>query len=331
MSTTTPVQLTRARPARGRRALAGALGALVLVPLVACGQDGSSASASAAASSSDSASAKAASSASSSSSATRSYLDAFKGLESKFDARLGVYAVDTGTGEEVAYNDGERFAYASTFKALAAGAVLREHAPDGMDQVVRYSEKDLVSNSPVTEKHVATGMTLAELCDAAVRFSDNTAANLMFDHIGGPKGLNTVLKELGDDVTRMERREPGLNDWVPGQKRDTSTPRALAEDLRAFVLGDALGAAERARLTHWLRTNTTGDELIRAGVPQGWVVGDKTGAGGTYGTRNDIAVVWPSAGAPVVMAILTNRTEKDAEYDNKLIAEAASVIADTLS
>ncbi|MEV7425386.1 class A beta-lactamase [Streptomyces sp. NBC_01429] len=310
--------------ARARRALIGAFGMLVLVPLTACGQDGVAGDASAATPS-------ARATASATATVTQPYADAFKGLESKFDARLGVYAVDTGTGEEVAYNDGERFAFASTFKALAAGAVLRKHAPDGMEKVVTYSESDLVSNSPVTEKHVATGMTLRELCDAAVRFSDNTAANLMLDHIGGPKGLNAVLKKLGDDVTRMERREPGLNEWVPGQTRDTSTPKALAADLRAFVLGDALGAGERAQLTKWLRTNTTGDELIRAGMPKDWVVGDKTGAGGTYGTRNDIAVVWPSDGAPLVMAILSNRTEKDAEYDNKLIAEAASVVADTLS
>ncbi|MFJ1647371.1 class A beta-lactamase [Streptomyces sp. NPDC088258] len=321
-----PVQYTRAR-----RALFGALGALVLVPLAACGQDGSGSAAVSGAGSGAVSSAPLSARTTTTQTATQPYADAFKGLESKFDARLGVYAIDTATGEEVAYNDGERFAYASTFKALQAGAVLRKHGTGGLDKVVRYAESDLVANSPVTEKHVATGMNLRELCDAAVRFSDNTAANLLFDQIGGPKGLNAVLKKMGDDVTRMERREPELNDWTPGDTRDTSTPKALAADLRAFVLGDALGAGERAQLTKWLRTNTTGDELIRAGMPEGWVVGDKTGAGGTYGTRNDIAVVWPTDGAPLVMAILSNRTEKDAEYDNKLIAEAAAVVADTLS
>ncbi|GAU64859.1 beta-lactamase [Streptomyces sp. NBRC 110611] len=255
----------------------------------------------------------------------------FKKLERKFDARLGVYAIDTGTGREVAYNDGERFGHHSTFKAFAAGAVLRKHSLGGMDKVIKYSSDDLVDNSPITEKHVATGMTLRELCDAAVRYSDNTAANLLFADLGGPKALNAVLKELGDDVTRMARIEPELSNWVPGEKRDTSTPRALAEDLRAFVLGDALGKAEREQLTQWLRTNTTGAELIKAGVPKNWVVGDKTGAGSFYGARNDIAVVWPPDGAPIVMAILTNRTTKDAVFDNKLIAEAASVVVDRLS
>ncbi|MFH8569309.1 class A beta-lactamase [Streptomyces sp. NPDC017993] len=303
---------------RARRAFIGALVTLALVPLAACGEGGSPAS-------------------SSPSAATKPRADAkpsareFKELERKFDARLGVYAVDTATGREVAYNDGERFAYASTFKALAAGAVLRKYSLNGMDRVIKYSKDDLVANSPVTEKHVGTGLSLGELCDAAVRFSDNTAANLLFDQLGRPKGLDAELEKIGDHVTRMERPEPQLNEWAPGSTRDTSTPRALVKDLRAYAVGDVLRKGERAQLTKWLKTNTTGAELIRAGVPKGWVVGDKTGMGGTYGTRNDIAVVWPPGAAPIVMAILTNRSKEDGDYDNKLIAEAASVVADAMS
>ncbi|MFF9912458.1 class A beta-lactamase [Streptomyces sp. NPDC013457] len=255
----------------------------------------------------------------------------FRALERNYGARLGVYALDTGSGREVAYNDSARFPYASTFKALAAGAVLRENPGDGMKRVVTYSRDDLVAHSPVTERHVATGMTLAELCDAAVRYSDNTAANLLFDRIGGPGGLQATLAELGDGVTRMERREPELNEWAPGATRDTSTPRALAGSLRAFVLGDALRPDGRAALTTWLRTNTTGAELIRAGVPEDWTVGDKTGAGGTYGTRNDIAVLWPPGRAPIVLAVLSNRLTADASYDDRLIAEAAAAATEALS
>lgn len=140
-----------------------------------------------------------------------------------------------------------------------------------------------------------------------------------------------MLAGIGDDVTRMEHGEPQLNQWSPGALSDTSTPRALAGDLRAFVLGGVLEKGERAQLTKWLRTNATGDELIRAGMPKNWVIGDKTGSGGTYGTRNDIAVVWPPDKAPIVVAILSNRSEPDADYDNELIAQAASVVADTLS
>ncbi|MBP2401505.1 Beta-lactamase precursor [Streptomyces netropsis] len=304
---------------RARRAVVGALAALALVPLTACGQGGSPASSSPSAATTRP------------STATKPFAGEFKELERKFDARLGVYAIDTATGREVAYNDGERFAHASTFKALAAGAVLRKYSLSGMDRVVTYSKDDLVDYSPVTEKHVETGMSLDELCDAAVRFSDNTAGNLLLDALGGPKALDAALEEMGDHETRMERREPELNRWAPGGTQDTSTPRALAKDLRAYVLGDALGKSEKARLTKLLRTNTTGNELIRAGVPKGWVVGDKTGAGQGYGTRNDIAVVWPPDAAPIVMAIMSNRNKKDAPYDNKLIAEAASVVTGTLS
>ncbi|MFD7530105.1 class A beta-lactamase [Streptomyces sp. NPDC059849] len=314
-----------------RRALLGALAALALVPIAAC--DGTDtrpgSSASPAASSPHAGSTGPATSAKPFD--RERFARQFKDLERKYDARLGVYAIDTGTGREVTHNDGERFAHASTFKALAAGAVLRKYSLGGMDEVIKYSKEDLVSDSPVSEKHVGTGMSLSALCDAAVRFSDNTAANLLLDRLGGPRGLDAVLAGIGDDVTRMEHREPELNRWSPGATSDTSTPRALAGDLRAFVLGDLLGNGERAQLTKWLRTNTTGAELIRAGMPRGWVVGDKTGAGGTYGTRNDIAVVWRPDGAPVVVAILSNRFQKDAEYDNALIAEAASVVAEALS
>jgi beta-lactamase class A len=181
--------------------------------------------------------------------------------------------------------------------------------------------------SPITERRVGTSMSLSALCSAAVRYSDNTAANLLLDRLGGPRGLDATLEALGDDVTRMERREPELNDWAPGATRDTSTPRALARDLRAFVLGDVLEKPERAQLATWLRRNTTGAGLIRAGVPDGWVVGDKTGTGGTFGTRNDIAVVWPPSAAPLVIAIMSNRTRADAEPDDELIARAASVVA----
>ena len=252
-----------------------------------------------------------------------------RALERRFEARLGVYAVDTGSGREVAYRAGERFPFASTFKALAAGAMLRRYGVDGLDEAVPIERLDN-AYSPVTERRLGTSMTLRALCSAAVRFSDNTAANLLLDRLGGPKGLDAMLEDLGDDVTRMERREPELNDWAPGSTRDTTTPEAIAGDLRAFVLGDALKRPERALLVRWLRTNTTGARLIRAGVPKGWTVGDKTGTGGTYGSRNDIAVVWRPDAAPLVVAIMSNRRAADAEHDDALIAQAASVVAEAL-
>ena len=254
---------------------------------------------------------------------------AFRRLERRFDARLGVYAVDIGTGREVAHRAGERFAYASTFKALAAGAILRRVGLEGPDRPVPISALT-DAFSPVTERRVGTDMTLRELCAAAVRFSDNTAANLLLDELGGPQGLDAILEEVGDRITRIERREPELNDWAPGEPRDTNTPRALARSLRAFALGDALARPERAQLVRWLRTNTTGAGLIRAGVPAGWKVGDKTGTGGTYGTRNDIGIVWPPGREPIVLAILTNRRAPEAIPDDALIAEAAAAVVAAL-
>lgn len=261
--------------------------------------------------------------------ATKGHEATFRQLEQAFDARLGVYAVDTGTGAAVEYRADERFAYCSTFKALAAAELLDETTDAELDRVVRYSAEDLVTYSPVTERHVDTGMTLRAIADAAVRYSDNTAANLVLRRIGGPRGMEEQLRELGDTVTDPARWETTLNEATPGDRRDTSTPRALAESLRAYTVGDALDPADRAVLDEWLRTNTTGDALIRAGVPGSWVVGDKTGSGG-YGTRNDIAVLRPPGRAPIVLAVLSSRDEKEADHDDALVAEAAEVVAGAL-
>ncbi|GAB3444157.1 class A beta-lactamase [Phycicoccus ginsengisoli] len=263
--------------------------------------------------------------ASSSAPATTVQREKFRQLEQRFDARLGVYAVDTGTGATAAYRANERFAYCSTFKALAAAALLDETTDAELDQVVRYSAEDLVTYSPITERHVDEGMTLRAIGDAAVRYSDNSAANLVLRRLGGPQGLKGQLRELGDRVTEPSRWETSLNQATPGDSRDTSTPRALAEDLRAYAVDDALDPADRDLLNGWLRDNTTGDELIRAGVPDGWVVGDKTGSGG-YGTRNDIAVIRPPGRAPIVLAVLSSRQEEEADYDDGLIAEAAELV-----
>lgn len=253
----------------------------------------------------------------------------FSDLEARFDARLGVYALDTGSGRVIEHRADERFAFCSTFKALASAALLARTEPADLDRRVTYTSADLLANSPVTEQHVADGMTLRDLMDAAIRYSDNTAANLIFAELGGPAGFEQDLRGIGDQVTESDRIEPDLSEAAPGDIRDTTTPRAFAADLRTYVLGDALPADDRALLTDWLRNNKTGDDLIRAGTPAGWVVGDKTGTGG-YGTRNDIAVVWPPDRAPIVLAIMSSRDEKNATRDNQLITEASKKAFATL-
>ncbi|EWM63970.1 MULTISPECIES: class A beta-lactamase [unclassified Micromonospora] len=243
-------------------------------------------------------------------------------LERRFGARIGVYAVDTGTGRTLAHRADERFAYASTCKALAAGAMLAATSDADRDRVVRYRRADLVAHSPVTERHVETGMTLRDAAEAAVRYSDNTAGNLLFDALGGPAGFARALRDVGDRVTRPVRTEPELNAATPGDERDTSTPRALAGSLRAYTLGEALPPADRDLLLSWMRASTTGSGLVRAGVPAGWQVADKSGTGG-YGTRNDIAVVWPPDSAPIVLAVMSSRGSRDAKPDDTLVAQAA--------
>ncbi|GIJ24954.1 beta-lactamase [Micromonospora qiuiae] len=248
----------------------------------------------------------------------------FAPLEKQYDARLGVYAIDTGTGRTVAHRADERFAYASTFKALAAAAVLAATSTEELDRIVTYSRDDLVTYSPITEQHVQTGMSLRAIADAAVRYSDNTAGNLLLDRLGGPDGFKQALRDIGDEVTEPSRMETVLNEATPGDIRDTSTPRALATSLKAYAVDDALSAEDRAVLVDWLKRNTTGDKTIRAGTPDGWQVGDKTGSGG-YGTRNDIAVIWPPDRAPIVLAVLSSKADKDAERDDTLLAHAAEL------
>jgi beta-lactamase class A len=254
----------------------------------------------------------------------------FEELENAYDARLGVYAVETGTEQEIEYRADERFGHASTFKALLCGVVLQQNSIDDLNQVITYTSDDLVFWSPITEKNVGTGMSIGELCEAAVRYSDNTATNLLLNEIGGPSGLQEALRENGDDVISTDRYETEMSEAAPGDTRDTSTPHSIGTSLRTFVLDDALTDDKRTMLTGWLVENTTGANLIRAGVPDDWVVGDKTGNGG-YGTRNDIAVAWPPDSDPIVIAVLSSRDQDGADHDDQLIADATEVVINALA
>lgn len=262
-------------------------------------------------------------------SGTRSLHSKFARLEHRYDARLGVFGLATGNGRSVTHRADERFPFCSTYKALAAAAILQRRSLAQLNTVIHYGRHDLVTYSPITAKHVETGMTLRAVCDAAIRFSDNTAGNLLFRELGGPGGLTHALRGLGDRVTRSNRLELDLNTAIPGDRRDTSTPRALAADYRKLAVGDALPQRKRSLLNHWLVTNTTGDTLIRAGVPPTWTVGDKTGAG-EHASRNDVAVIWPPKAKPIVLAVLSTRPGKDAKYDDALIAQAARIAVGAL-
>ncbi|PEP76619.1 class A beta-lactamase [Bacillus toyonensis] len=253
----------------------------------------------------------------------------FVKLEKEYDAKLGIYALDTSTSQTVTYRSDERFAYASTHKALAVGALLQKKSIEDLDQRIKYTSKDFVNYNPITEKYIDTGMTLKELADASIRYSDNTAQNLILKQLGGPSEFKKSLREIGDTVTNPERFEPELNEVKPGDTRDTSTPKALATSLQAYALGDILSIENRNFLIDLMKRNTTGDNLIRAGVPGEWEVADKTGSG-SYGTRNDIAIIWPPNKKPIILAILSNHAKEDAKYDDKLIADATKIVLDVL-
>ncbi|MBL1104196.1 class A beta-lactamase [Streptomyces sp. 5-8] len=252
-------------------------------------------------------------------------------LERRYGARLGVFARNVRTGRTVTHRAGERFAMCSTFKAFAAAAVLRDHAGCApLERVVHYPPHDSLPNSPRTDENQPTGMTVDDLCAAAIQYSDNAAGNLLLREIGGPAGLTRFYRSLGDEVSRLDRWEPELNTAIPGDPRDTTTPEAVAASLERLTLGRALAPAGRERLVGWLKGNTTSKARFRAGLPRDWVVADKTGTG-SYATANDIGVAWTTRGTPVVLAVLSTKPAQDAPVDEKLIEEAARIMARTVA
>lgn len=254
-------------------------------------------------------------------------------IEKRLGARLGVSAVDTATGRSLNHRADERFPMCSTFKVLAGGAVLTrvDAGQEDLMREIRFAATDLVSYSPVTEKRIGgNGMTLAELCDAAITRSDNTAGNLLLKSIGGPAALTAFARTLGDTVTRLDRWETDLNEATPGDPRDTTTPSAMTANLRAMLLEDRLSPASRERLARWLIDNKTGDAKLRAGVPTDWRVGDKTG-GGDHGTMNDIAVIWPPGREPIVVGVFMTQTTASFDDRNAAIAEIGRALPQALA
>lgn len=246
---------------------------------------------------------------------------AFADLERRHHATLGVTAVDTGTGRTVSWRAGTRFPFASTNKAFIAAALLDRTSRTDLDVVVHYTRADLLAYAPVTSRFVDTGMTVRELLDAALRFSDNTAANLLVQRLGGPAAVQAWLRAHGDRVTRVDRIEPDLNEARPGDPRDTTTPEQSAQDVRGVVLGPDLEVEDRTLLRDLMLGCTTGDGTVRSGVDPAWPVADKTGTG-EYGVRDDIAVVYPAGRAPLVVVVLTRQDSPDATPDDALVAAA---------
>jgi beta-lactamase class A len=255
-----------------------------------------------------------------------------RALEERYDARLGVFAHHLTARRSVRYRADERFPMCSVFKALAAAAVLRDLDRDGevLARRIHYTEDDLViPGSDQTEAHLAEGMTIAELAEVAITYSDNTAGNLLLRELGGPTAITRFARSLGDRITRLDRWEPELNTAEPWRRTDTTSPYAIGRTYGRLVLGDALNRRDRDLLTHWLLNNTTSVNRFHAGLPRTWTIADKTG-GGSYGTNNDVGVVWTEHGDPIVLSVLSTMPAQDAVRVDALIADAAAVVADTL-
>jgi len=249
-------------------------------------------------------------------------------IELSVAGRLGVAVLDTGTGVLDGHRLDERFPMCSTFKFLAAALVLARVAAgqERLDRRVVVTRESLLEWAPVTSKRVGgAGMTMAELCEAAITVSDNTAANLLLASAGGPAAVTAFARRIGDGVTRLDRTEPTLNEGTPGDPRDTSTPRAMAQTLRTLLLGDALSAAGRAQLLQWMSANTTGGKRLRAGVPSDWRVADKTGTG-RLGTTNDVGVLWPPHGAPLVVVSYLTECKAPADAREAALANVARAV-----
>jgi beta-lactamase class A len=264
--------------------------------------------------------------------AAGNFRQAMAALEARLGGLAGLSALDLASGRTLSWRGGERFAMCSSFKWILAAAVQKEVEEGRLTsgQVIRYSAKTLLSHSPRTEAHLKDGMTVDDLCAAVVEVSDNGGANLLLERVGGPKGLTRFLREAGDTVTRLDRNEPGLNSNLPGDPRDTTTPDAMVGTMKRILTGDVLKPASREKLLDWLRKSETGAKRLRAGLPAGWRVGDKTGTG-TRGATVDNAIAWPPGRAPILVAAYLSGSAKPIDALEAGHAEMGRLVADAFA
>jgi beta-lactamase class A len=252
----------------------------------------------------------------------------FKQIEARLGGRVGLSVLDTGNGKTLSWRGGERFAMCSSFKWVLAASVLAR-ADQGqlrLSETISYTSAQLIGHSPVTAAHVKEGqMRIEDLCAAAVEESDNGAANLLLARIGGPKSVTAYAQSVGDHVTRLDRNEPTLNENRPGDPRDTTTPDAMVQTMKAVLLGDALHADSRAKLLDWLKKCDTGTHRLRAGLPASWSEGDKTGTG-ERGAAVDNAIIWPPHRPPILAAAYVSDSSKPTEQLEAALADLGRLI-----
>ncbi|CAH1044894.1 Class A beta-lactamase (EC [Halomonas sp. TD01] len=253
-------------------------------------------------------------------------------IERQLDARVGFAAYNLETGQRWEYNADQLFAMSSTFKTLACASLLQrvDEGNEQLERRVKVSASDIVTYSPVTEAYADNReISLFELCEATMTTSDNTAANLILQAIGGPQAVTEFVRELGDSVTRLDRWETELNEATPHDERDTSTPNAMVSNLEKLVVGNALSPQSKNQLREWLVNNEVADGLFRSHMPDEWVIGDRTGAGG-FGSRSITAVIWPPEREPTIVAFYITETDASFEERNSAIAELGSVIIESI-
>ncbi len=249
-------------------------------------------------------------------------------IEKKLEAKIGVSIFYEKNHKIWHYKGNDRFPLTSTFKTLACAAVLSrvDSGQERLERIVDIKKEDMVGYAPVTENFINKNMTISELCSAAMTWSDNSAGNLILHSIGGPRALTAYLRKIGDKETQLSRLEPDLNEAIPGDTRDTTTPNAITYDLHNLLFGNVLSEKSKKQLTQWLMGNKVADSLIRSIVPETWHVGDRTGAGG-YGSRAITAIIWPPEKKPVIIvSIYITETNASFEARNRAIVEISKEI-----
>jgi beta-lactamase class A len=253
-------------------------------------------------------------------------------LEKSSGGRLGVAVLNTGSRERSGYRTDERFAMCSTFKVLLVSAVLKraDVGLEHLDRNIAVPAKPLIGHSPLTEEHAGGEMSISALCHASVTQSDNTATNLLLETIGGPSGMTQFARSIGDNVTRLDRTETSLNEAVPGDPRDTTSPIAMVGDLQTLLLGNVLSAASRTQLQQWMIENQYGKDRLRAALPADWKAGDKTGSNGET-TSNDIGIYWPVNHAPVIVTAYLTECPGPEERRGGVLAEVGRLVVSAIA
>lgn len=253
-------------------------------------------------------------------------------IELASGGRLGVAVINTATGERIGHRADERFPMCSPFKFLLASAILQrvDKRQESLGNAVAVPPKPLLSNSPLTEPHAGATMTIDDLCHAIITRSDNTAANLLLERIGGPSGITAFARSIGDKVTRLDRTELSLNEALDGDPRDTTSPASMADDLKSVLLGNVLSTASRAQLTQWMKDNLTGLDNLRAKLPKDWIAADKTGRNGEH-TSNDIAVFWPPDRQPIIVTAYITQCTGPESKRAAMLAEVGRLVIESIA